>query len=356
MSGTSSYSTILLVCQVWTANPLLILAQLCGICYTVSMQIDPLQSWELIGHAPVLAFLDRVLERDCVSESYIFGGPQSVGKATVARAFAARLLQTRPQQLGLHPDFIVLQRGISKTTKKQREQIGVEQIQAARAQFSKSALHGGYKVLLIEDAHLLSRSAANALLKTLEEPSGRACLLLTTTDRTRLLPTIRSRAQYIALHLVPREVICEALVDRVSREDAHRFAGLAAGSPGVAIQLAEDTELREQILARHTAADACLDGGLHKRILAARELLPPYEEDHVKTRTELLRRLDALEGRARDALLTHVHCADLAVEARQTSMSHKQLTGLLRGLPQLRVQLQHHLNPKLALIQFMLRV
>ena len=312
------------------------------------------QPWNVIGHQTVLEFLDRVLDRQCVSHAYLLVGPQSVGKMTVAWRFAARLLKTHPGTLKTHPDLVVVQRGLNKKTNRLREQITVEQIQEARKRFQQSALHGGYKVLIVQDAHLLSTTAANALLKTLEEPRGNACILLTVTDDTLLLPTITSRVQPLRLSLVAREMICAGLEERASsREEAHVLAGLSAGSPGVAISLAKDPQLRELIDQRNALTLACLDASVQKRILASRGVLPAYEEDHVKTRTELLQRVSALEMQTRDALLVQLQCSDLAAQQIQSNMEVKQLTGLLHALPVLRVQLQQHLNPKLALIQLM---
>ncbi|HBU27659.1 TPA: hypothetical protein DEB00_00905 [Candidatus Uhrbacteria bacterium] len=315
------------------------------------------QPWNVIGHRTVLAFLDRVIDRDCVSHAYVLTGPPSVGKMTIAWRFAARLLKTHPGQLKTHPDLVVVQRGLNKKTNKQREQITVEQIQEARARFSQSALHGGYKVLIVQGAHLLSATAANALLKTIEEPRGKACILLTTTDESLLLPTIRSRSQMLRLQLVSRDVISAGLMDRAAtREEAYVLAGLVAGSPGVALSLLEDVPMRLVVDERYKATLACLDASVQKRILAARGILPPYEEDHVKTRTELLLRIDALETQTHDALLAQLGCRGLAAREIETTMDVKQLTGLLHGLPALRVQLQQHLNPKLALIQLMMRL
>lgn len=317
---------------------------------------DP-NTWNVIGHAPVLAFLDRVLEQDRVSHAYIFSGPVSVGKRTVAWRFAARLLKTHPGQLKAHPDLVMVQRERNKKTKKMRESISVGQIQDARARFQMTAMHGGFKVMIVEDAHLLSVAAANALLKTLEEPRGQACIILTTTDATLLLPTIRSRSQILRLQPVSREVICDGIMDRVdSRDEAHILAGLSAGSPGVAVSLAEDAQIRTLVDERYSTTRACLSASVPVRILAARATLPAYDEDHVKTRIELLARLNALEVQARDVLLQHVDCQDLAAQEVASDMSTKQLTGLLHGLPPLRVQLGQHLNPKLALIQLMMRI
>ena len=315
------------------------------------------QQWNIIGHDGVLGVLDRALAQDAVGHAYIFSGPTSVGKMSVAWRFAAQLLDAHPGQLKTHPDLVVVQRELNRKTKKMREQISVEQIQEARSRFQRTSMHGGYKVLIVEDAQRLSDAAANALLKTLEEPRGKACIILTTTDASRLLPTIRSRSQILRFSLVPREVICDGVVSRVAtRDDAHVLAGLAAGAPGVAIALAEDPDFRSVVDERYAKAGDCLQSSTPARVLAARQLLPTYNEDHVLTRTELLARLDALEVQARDALMAQINCMDLAAQEVTTDMDAKQLTGVLRELHQLRVQLEQHLNPKLALIQFMMRV
>lgn len=314
-------------------------------------------AWNMVGHTAVCDYFDRLLSKGAVGHAYAFVGPRSVGKMSFAWRLAGRLLDTHPANLKAHPDLVVVQRELNPKTKKQREQISVAQIQEARARFQQSAMHGGAKVLIIEDAQYLSDAAANALLKTLEEPRGRAHILLTVTSETELLETIRSRVQQIRFSFVPREVLCDALVPRVgSREQAHVLAGLAAGSPGVALTLAENQEAQEQQQDREERASACLTPHASARVLAARGLLPAYDKDHVKTRTELLSRINVLEMQARDALLTQLSCTDLATREVTTDLPAPQLVRLLDQLPTLRTQLQQHLNPKLALIQSMLRV
>jgi len=314
--------------------------------------------WNIVGHSAVLSFFDTAISNGKVSHGYVFQGQDSIGKKTVAMQLFARLLNVSVDQLLSHPDLIVVQRGINPKTKKQRERISIEQIQEARARFVHSTLSGGWKLMLIQDAHLLTESAANALLKTLEEPTGNACIVMTTTHAGHLLPTIRSRVQSISFRPVPREEICDAIKPLLgSREEAHTIAGFAAGCPGVAFNTVNNSEIRDQMQEDRDKARNCLTGNISQRILHVKQLLPEYNEDHVVTRAQLLRRVDMLQTIARDDLLRNIGCEDLVTDRDSSSqLTMPQVTASLRGANKLKRQLAMHINPKMALINLMLNI
>ena len=314
--------------------------------------------WNIIGHEDVLCFLDSAIRYDRVHHAYIIDGPESIGKSTLARQFCARLLDTKEDVLDTHMDVVVLEREMNAKTKKLRERISVEQVQSARARFSMSTMGDGYKVMIVKDAHLLSDSASNALLKTLEEPRGKACIILTTTDASLLMRTIRSRSQTISLHPVANEVIEKALVDRgVDKYVAAEVVPLSQGRPLYALQLAESDEKFERLKEDLVRAHDLLSTTPPKRILAARNTLPEYDEDHVKTRTELFRRLRLVEMVARDDLLRNIGCDELVSEVDvEAELSRGQSYRALVQLGTLYKDLSHHLNPKMALINFAIQI
>ena len=301
-------------------------------------------AWEVLGHEPVTRFFDAAISRDRLHHAYILEGPAHVGKRTVARQLAASLLNVDPKALDAHPDVVLVARKLNEKTKKMRESIVIDQIHEARGRFGRSSFSGGYKVMMIEDAHRMSTGAANALLKTLEEPRGKAIMILTTTDASKLLPTIRSRGQLLRLHRLDENRICNWLQEiDVDLSTAQESARLARGCPGFAKILATDEERRREAKEDEDRALACLTARIPQRILAARTLIPSYQDDHVKTRGQLKNRIDVLESVARRQLIDG-----------SGELDAPQLAQALRSISQLKKDLSFHLNPHVSLINAML--
>jgi len=129
----------------------------------------------------------------------------------------------------------------------------VDTIRALQSELARRPVEGCYKVLIVADAERLTTQAANAFLKTLEEPPSFVVIILTTTDEALLLPTIRSRCQVLTLRPVPLADI-EALVreQTTSAEEATLIARLSAGRVGWALQAATTPDLLD---ARRQAID-----------------------------------------------------------------------------------------------------
>lgn len=319
--------------------------------------MDHKDTWAgIIGHEAVLRFLDRAVETDRVSHAYLFVGPDGVGKATVARALFARLLNVPIAALDTHPDYVHVIKGVDAKTGKQKEGVNIKQIHTARGRFAQSAMHSGYKCMLIEDADLMTTSGSNALLKTLEEPSGKACMVITSRQASTLLPTIRSRAQMLRFGRVGREVICDALKPILEkREDAHELAGLAVGCPGLALTMADDDERLKEVREQRSVVGACVSSRVPERILAARSMPPKYEEDHVKTRGLLQERVSMLETLVRDQMLAVNGCRDLAVFGdNEAELTSQQLSNYLKNISTLKRHLAMHMDPHMALIKAMM--
>lgn len=290
----------------------------------------------------------RMLDGGRLPHALVLSGPAHIGKNAVALAVARLMLNVADGVR--HPDMTVVECEPNPKTGKMREQIAVEQVQQARARFLQTPMMGSKKVLIVDGAERLSMAAANALLKTLEEPRGDAHIILTTTDGDALLPTIKSRAQVIRLALVPTAAIKAALINRGGdATDAEAWAEVSNGRPGVALTLLNDVDARETMMERRRLAAACTSSRPAERILAARKLLPPYDADHVKTRTELFERLQSFEALLRDGLRA-------ASGASTTALSIAQCAQGLHNLVALRRDLSQHLNPKLALIRCMTHV
>ena len=202
--------------------------------------------------------LDRVrsaAETGRLPHALLLQGPPGVGKQRFAAALAAALLcQDRKTGLvacgecpecqltkaGSHPDLHWLKRP------EDRKSISVDQVRELSERLSMTSMRRGHRVAIIEPAHLMTRQAQNALLKTLEEPPPATLLMLVTATPSRLLPTLRSRCQRVEIASPPRQValgwLAEQLEDPLSTETRERLLDFAGGAPLKALSLAPHFE------------------------------------------------------------------------------------------------------------------
>ncbi len=220
----------------------------------------------ILGQASAVATLTRALERDRVHHAYRFEGPDGVGKRLAAVALAQALVCTagvvlgcgscdacrraatrseRAPEVPLHPDVIVVGRGVYPPDliggKKESSEISVEQIRRVVLARTPYRPHEArHQVFLIEDAELLGTSAANALLKTLEEPRPGTQFVLVTSQPESLLDTVRSRTLPVRFGGLPDEVLRSLLRERgIASEQADGIVPLAGGSASRAFELAD---------------------------------------------------------------------------------------------------------------------
>ncbi len=155
-----------------------------------------------VGQEPIVRALRNALRLKRISSAYLFAGPRGVGKTTTARIFAKGLnceasddITDRPCgkcracrdiELGRHPDVIEIDAASNR---------GIDEIRAIRESVKYLPSRGRKKVYIIDEAHMLTMEAFNALLKTLEEPPEHVVFILATTDPHRIPPTILSRLQ-----------------------------------------------------------------------------------------------------------------------------------------------------------------
>jgi DNA polymerase-3 subunit delta' len=140
--------------------------------------------WKVFGHGKTKSFLDKQLAEDHLAQAYLFLGPSGVGKKTLAIEWAERILQN--SNLAAHPDFMLLDAGDAEIT--------MALAQDFINRLSLKPFVAKRKVAIINNAENLNPQSSNALLKTLEEPSLSAVIILIGSGR-RILPTIVSRCQ-----------------------------------------------------------------------------------------------------------------------------------------------------------------
>lgn len=213
------------------------------------------------GNSSVAATLFKMSQQDRIPQTLLFDGPEGVGKATLARRFAAALLgdadkverddlslpqnqaagaerekwpadkrNDDPLLFSTHPDFITF------APDGPLHQISIEQMRLLKERAQFKPLKGKRRVFLIDHIDRANEQAANSLLKTLEEPPEYLVLILTAENPYDLLATIRSRA--VPMHLAPlSNTEMRAFVETRGLTDVDRRIALAAGSPGLAISM-----------------------------------------------------------------------------------------------------------------------
>ena len=197
---------------------------------------------DVIGHKGVIELLSSELDRP--AQAYLFVGPQSVGKEAVALRFAAGLLggreDERARRLALmraHPDLRVLEPEGAAS-------LGVDQAREVVSRASLTPVEADRTVFLFPDAGAMTDQAANALLKTLEEPSAQVAFLLVAESEDDFPPTVASRCRSVHMGRVPLPEIVYALMARgLSEEEAEGVAVVSGGRPGLALALMSRPEV-----------------------------------------------------------------------------------------------------------------
>ncbi|WP_342348298.1 DNA polymerase III subunit delta' [uncultured Nitrospira sp.] len=217
---------------------------------------------DLVGHQQPIKWLQTAVSTNHLGHAYLFHGEPTIGKRLTAIALAQYLhcevpqVAPTPDACGLcrschqiaqatHPDFLLVQ---PEDTQKQNPKITIDQIRDIEHLVIYRPLLGSHKICLIDQADSMTTEAANALLKTLEDPPDHCLFLLITSRPEHLLPTIRSRCITLRFAPLPSSSIYEFLRERTDREasDARLIAAFAEGRLGSALSC-DPTELKVKL-------------------------------------------------------------------------------------------------------------
>lgn len=228
--------------------------------------LHPRETSTLIGQSEAEAAFLTAYNSQRLHHAWLITGPRGVGKATLAWKLARFLLAepaddgpsmfgdaALPTSLNVsgdhpvahrllalsEPRLFLLRRAWDEKTKKLKSVITVDEARKLRNFFALSATDGGRRVVIVDAADEMNPSAANALLKLLEEPPERTTMFLISHQPTRLLPTIRSRCRTLRCQPLGADELAATLTATVSTlpENPAALASLAAGSVGEALRL-----------------------------------------------------------------------------------------------------------------------
>lgn len=246
----------------------------------------------IIGHSDITNFFTKTLDKGYLSHAYCFSGRSRSGKRAVADAIAGHLLHVAPEKVSVHPDFVSVGRARDEKTNKLKKDISIKQIRSAIQFFSQSPYtKDGYKVLIIENAELMSVAASNALLKTLEEPRGKRIIFLLTEDDSRILPTIKSRCQKMHFGTVS-DVEMRAYIESrgVTGEKVDTMITHAHGLPGVCTSWIDNPETYDDYMVEVERFKGLATKPLYEKLAAIDELFGD-KTDHIATRENLINTL-----------------------------------------------------------------
>ena len=193
---------------------------------------------DIPGQQRAIRFLKQLIKKEAVPHAFLFTGMEGAGKFAAARQFAKALNCPSPQDFdscgacascrkleeGLHPDLVHI--------KNEGVFIKLEQIRELMKRFRFRPFEGKFRVVIIQDAQRLMESAANAMLKILEEPPKANIFILLATESQMLLPTIVSRCCQVRFQPLEDKIVAEWLMSEggLSSDGAQAIARMAAGS------------------------------------------------------------------------------------------------------------------------------
>lgn len=195
---------------------------------------------EVVGQQPIIQTLKNAIVQNRIAHAYLFCGPRGTGKTSIAKIFAKMLncedesnkpcgkcINCKMVQNGSHPDIIEIDAASNN---------GVDEVRNLIDKVKYAPMQGKYKVYIIDEVHMMTTGAFNALLKTIEEPPAHVVFILATTEPNKVIPTIISRCQRFDFNKVSQKdiekrlsIVCKEEKIEIDPEAISLIAQLADG-------------------------------------------------------------------------------------------------------------------------------
>ena len=330
---------------------------------------------ETVGHPRAVNALRRGLEEGRLSHAYLIAGPAHVGKMTLAMDLA-RMVNCAADEppcgecrhcgrigQGLHADVRVVGPGYGGDEAAQsKSSIGIGEVRALQREANLKPFEGGTRVFIVEDAERLTPEAANALLKTLEEPPDQVVLVLLASEPSVLPPTVLSRCRLIELRPMPVEQVAHELRSRNGADSLRieEIARLSGGRLGWALRAVREPELIDGRAERLQEVRDVLEGTLEVRFAYAAKLASRFASDQEPVVEELdlwrswLRDVFLLKE-GREDLLLNLSMTD-ALRSSASALSAAEIADAVHAVDETLDLLRRNVNARLALERLMLRL
>ena len=329
--------------------------------------------WRTIGQEKLVNTLTRGLAEGRQASSYLLVGPPHVGKTTLATDIARFINCTGDEKpcgqcllcerigRGLNTDVRVVTKDDDVPKgRRERNAILIGQIKELLLDASIQPSEGKSRVFIIQAAELMNIHAANALLKTLEEPPERTAWILLATASDRLPPTIVSRCQKLELRPANRQTVINLLMDEhgAEKERAEEIAHLCGGRIGWAIQAISDASVLEEINGKLDSIEEVLKAPVDVRFDYALKLSQDLSRDREGARQELELWIEFWRDTmlVRQGLNEHIkHQGRHSVmKAHADKLSLQQIARVMASIKQTMRYLEQNANAQLAIENMML--
>jgi len=338
--------------------------------------MTPIRSpnWDIIGHAWAVELLRRSLASSRAAHAYLLSGPAGVGKALLALRLAQALncelggpdpcracRACKRIERGNHPDVRIAgmasqAAGLKADEAARQKDLKIDTVREWQGDINLRPYEGRRRVFILHDAEKLTEAAANAMLKTLEEPPPYATILLVANTSGDLLPTIVSRCQPLKLRPVPRAEVAAALQElyNLPEADAYLLAAWSGGRVGWALRM---IAAPDELDARQQQLEALVALNSQPRGAGFRWAEERAKEYRGGEQAAVFAALELWQSWWRDLLLTAAGCpeaivhidrrAELAQAAARYGLA--DVHAFVARLDSAARQLRENVNPQLAL-------
>ncbi|MCX6779447.1 MAG: AAA family ATPase, partial [Candidatus Magasanikbacteria bacterium] len=300
------------------------------------------------------------IAKNNLAHAYLFVGPEGTGKHEAAIEILSSIFHKEIKWDKItEAGVLLVKREVDAKTGKTHKEISIEAIHKVSDYLNHSSFIEGKQVVIINEAEFLSKSAANALLKTLEEPKSRqALLILIAADENKILATIKSRCQIIRFFSVATKKIYNDLISKGAKPQlAEEISKLSSNQPERASEMFEDSAFYNFYKTEAERFLGTLNGSLKERWQKVEPVFKD-KEDHIGARDNLISVLEIWLGFWRDSLLLKVGGAESLIKnisyleqikTRSVKYSLEKIREIILAIEQSIIMLRQNIHPRLIL-------